>query len=148
GVRRVRAGAVLLVLASRPAVADEVPPVRRAILDNGLRLVISEYHELPLVEFYVMVGAGAAQDPPGKAGLATLTADTLHRGAGSLSAEALARAVDALGGRLAAVAGTEASMVTGEFLAKDFTAGLDLLRHGLLDPPFAPDAAARPPGEQ
>jgi len=147
-VKTLLAGAVLLVLASRPAVADEVPPVRRAILDNGLRLVISEYHELPLVEFYVMVGAGAAQDPPGKAGLATLTADTLHRGAGSLSAEALARAVDALGGRLAAVAGTEASMVTGEFLAKDFTAGLDLLRQVLLDPTFARDEVRRAREEQ
>jgi len=86
--------AAVLLLALGPAAADEVPRVRRATLDNGLRLVVSEYHELPLVEFYVMVGAGAAQDPPGKAGLAALTADTLHRGAGSLSAEALARAVD------------------------------------------------------
>ena len=140
--------AAVLLLALRPAAADEVPRVRRATLDNGLRLVVSEYHELPLVEFYVMVGAGAAQDPPGKAGLAALTADTLHRGAGSLSAEALARAVDSLGGRLGAAAGTEGSMVTGEFLAKDFGAGLDLLRQVLLDPTFARDEVRRAREEQ
>ena len=140
--------AAVLLLALRPAVADEVPQVRRATLDNGLRLVVSEYHELPLVEFYVMVGAGAAQDPPGKAGLAALTADTLHRGAGSLSAEALARAVDSLGGRLGAAAGTEASIVTGEFLAKDFSAGLDLLRQVLLEPTFARDEVRRAREEQ
>ncbi|TMA46381.1 MAG: insulinase family protein [Deltaproteobacteria bacterium] len=119
--------ALLVTLAARGGRSDELPPVRRATLDNGLRLVVSEYHELPLVEFYVMVGAGAAQDPPGKAGLAALTATTLRRGAGSLSAEALARAVDSLGGRLDATAGIEATVVSAEFLAKDFSTGLDLL---------------------
>ena len=140
--------ALLVTLAARGGRSDELPPVRRATLDNGLRLVVSEYHELPLVEFYVMVGAGAAQDPPGKAGLAALTATTLRRGAGSLSAEALARAVDSLGGRLDATAGIEATVVSAEFLAKDFSTGLDLLRQVLLDPTFARDEVRRAREEQ
>jgi hypothetical protein len=76
--------ALALVLAAHAHAADELqlPPVTRVTLDNGLRLVIAEYHELPLVEFHVIVGAGSAQDPAGKEGLAALTASTLDQGAG------------------------------------------------------------------
>ena len=100
--------ALALVLAAHAHAADELqlPPVTRVTLDNGLRLVIAEYHELPLVEFHVIVGAGSAQDPAGKEGLAALTASTLDQGAGHRSADELARAIESLGGRLDATPGT------------------------------------------
>ena len=69
-----------------PAAPLQLPPVTRLTLDNGLRLLVAETHEVPLVEFYGMLGAGAAQDPEGKEGLAALTADAITRGAGDLSA--------------------------------------------------------------
>jgi zinc protease len=125
-----RVVALALALAGTAIAADEVklPPVTRATLDSGLRVLVAEYHELPLVEFYLIVGAGAAQDPPGKEGVAALTAGTLTRGTGRLSAEELARAIESLGGRIDATPGTDGTIITGEFLAKDFSAGLDLLR--------------------
>jgi zinc protease len=142
--------ALALVLAAHAHAADELqlPPVTRVTLDNGLRLVIAEYHELPLVEFHVIVGAGSAQDPAGKEGLAALTASTLDQGAGHRSADELARAIESLGGRLDATPGTEGTIVTGEFLAKDFAAGLDLLRSVLLEPTFARDEVRRARDEQ
>jgi len=132
------------------AEADDLrlPPVTRATFDNGLRVQVAEYHELPLVEFYLIIGAGAAQDPAGKEGLAALAAAALRRGAGRLSAETLARAIESLGGRIEATAGTEGTTVTGEFLARDFAAGLDLLRQVLLDPTFARDEIRRAREEQ
>src|SRR5207244_1963370 len=104
----VKALALLLVLAAPAFAADDLrlPPVTRATFDNGLRVLVVEYHELPLVEFHLIVGAGAAQDPPGKEGLAALTAGTLTRGTGKLSADDLARALDSLGGRISASPGT------------------------------------------
>jgi zinc protease len=148
-VRR-RALLLVVLLAGLARAADDLdlPPVTRATLENGLRVVVAEYHELPLVEFYVMVGAGAAQDPPGKDGLAALTAATLTRGTDALSAEALARAIESLGGQLEAAAGTDATIVSGEFLAKDFAAGLDLLRQVILEPAFARDEVRRAREEQ
>jgi zinc protease len=146
----VRALALLLVLAAPALAADDLrlPPVTRATFDNGLRVLVAEYHELPLVEFHVIVGAGAAQDPPGKEGLAALTAGTLTRGAGKLSADALARAIESLGGRISATPGTDGTIVTAEFLSSDFAAGLDLLRQVLLDPAFARDEVRRQRDEQ
>ena len=126
----------------------KLPPVTRATLDNGLRVLVAEYHELPLVEFYVIVGAGAAQDPAGKDGLASLTASSLKRGAGKLSAEELAKAIESLGGQIGAAAGTDGTIVNGEFLAGDFAAGLDLLRQVLTQPTFARDEVRRARDEQ
>ncbi len=140
---RAAAALVLLLAVSAPADQLQLPPVTRITLDNGLRLIVAEAHEVPLVEFYVMVGAGAAQDPPGKEGLAALTADALTRGAGTLSAEDFARTVESLGGTLAAAAGTDGSIVSGEFLREDFATGLDLLRLVLRAPTLAPDEIRR-----
>jgi len=146
----VSALALLLALAAPALAADELrlPPVMRATFDNGLRVLVAEYHELPLVEFHLIVGAGAAQDPAGKEGLAALTAGTLTRGTGKLSADELARAIDGLGGRISATPGSDGTIVTAEFLSKDFRAGLDLLRQVLLDPAFARDEVRRRRDEQ
>jgi zinc protease len=144
-------GLALLAALVFPALAAadlRLPPITRTTLDNGLRVLVAEYHELPLVEFHLIVGAGAAQDPPGKEGLGALTAGTLTRGTGKLSAEELARAIETLGGRIAASPGTDGTIVTAEFLSKDFAAGLELLRQVLLEPAFAPDEVRRQRDEQ
>lgn len=141
----------LLAALAVPALATadfRLPPITRATFDNGLRVLVVEYHELPLVEFHLIVGAGAAQDPPGKEGLGALTAGTLTRGTSKLSAEDLARAIETLGGRIAANPGTDGTIVTAEFLTKDFAAGLELLRQVLLEPSFAPDEVRRQRDEQ
>jgi zinc protease len=135
--------AVLVPVLASAAESLKLPPVTRVTLENGLRVIVAEQHEVPLVEFYVMVGAGAAEDPTGKEGLAALTADALTRGAGTLDAEAFARAVESLGGTLDAAAGTDGTIVNGEFLRDDFPAGLDLLRLALREPTFARDEVRR-----
>jgi len=126
----------------------KLPRVTRAIFDNGLHVVVAEYHELPLVEFNLIVGAGAAQDPRGKEGVAAVTANALRRGAGKRSAEELARAIESLGGRISTTPGTDGTIITAEFLRDDFAAGLDLLRQVMLDPKFARDEVRRARDEQ
>jgi zinc protease len=141
----------LLALAAAPVRAAEeleLPPVTRVTLENGLRLVVAELNELPLVEFYAMVGAGAAQDPVDKAGLASLTAASATRGAGDLDAEAFARAVESLGGGVEAAAGTDGTIVNAEFLSEDFERGLELLGLVLREPTFAGDEVRRARDQQ
>src|SRR5205823_1061282 len=94
--------------------------------------------------------AGEADGGRARAGpvLAALTAGTLTRGTGKLSADELARAIDSLGGRISASPGTDGTIVTAEFLSQDFAAGLDLLRQVLLDPAFARDEVRRRRDEQ
>jgi len=141
---------LLLVGANLAQAAEElaIPPVVRTTLPNGLRVVVAEYHELPLVDTVVFVGAGAAQDPPDKAGLAALTAGTLKHGAGSRSAEELAVAIESLGGIINAQSGTDATVITSEFLARDIDTGMALLRDVIRDPTFKRDEVRRVRDEQ
>jgi len=140
----------LLVVAALAHAADELvlPAITRTTLPNGLRVVVAEYHELPILNVAVFVGAGAAQDPQGKEGVAMLTASSLRRGAGGLSAEELAEAIESLGGSIGATAGTDATVVAAEFLAADLDRGLDLLRRVLRDPELARDEVRRARDEQ
>lgn len=152
-LRCVAAGVLLAVamLPGGPGRADDevrLPAIARETLPNGLRVAVARTRELPLVEMTVMIGAGAAQDPAGQEGLATLTAATLTRGAGTLDAEALAVAVDSLGGTISAAAGTDGTVVSAEFLADDVDRALELLRLVLREPRFDKDEVRRAREEQ
>ncbi|HWP64609.1 MAG TPA: pitrilysin family protein [Candidatus Limnocylindria bacterium] len=137
-MRRWLAACLLLVPALGLAAPEvRLPPVYRTTLANGMRLVVAEHHELPLFAVTVFVGAGTAQDPPELLGLAQLTAETLLRGAGAWDAPALARAVEDLGGTLDAVAGYDATILSGDFLAEDLDAGIAILRAVLREPRLA-----------
>ena len=113
-----------------PAAAVRMPKVTERVLPNGLTVLVSEYHSLPIMRFHLLVPGGGAYDPAGKEGVAELTAALLDQGTTRRSAEELAREVEFLGGDLGADAGTDFSTVSGEFLSKDLDAGLDLFsRH-------------------
>jgi zinc protease len=77
-----------------------------------------------------------------------LTASALKRGVDGLSAEALAEKIESLGGIIGAQAGTDATVVTAEFLSRDLTAGLDLLRRVLREPELAREEVRRARDEQ
>jgi len=142
--------ALLLGWATLAGAAEELrlPSIERTTLKNGLRLVVAEYHELPLWNVVMFVGAGAAQDPAGKEGVAMLTASALRRGAGGMSAEAVADAIESLGGSIGATSGTDATIVAAEFLSDDVDKGLDLLKKVVREPGFADDEVRRVREEQ
>lgn len=113
-----------------------LPPVSETTLDNGLRLLAVEYHELPLVTFAAVIPAGSALDPRGREGVAHLTASLLTRGTGTRDAMEMAEEIEFLGGSLSADTGRDFAIVSGEFLVKDIEAALQLFRDVLLGPVF------------
>ena len=123
-----------------------MPAVTERVLPNGLTILVSEYHTLPIMRFYLLLPGGAAFDPAGKEGTADLTADLLEQGTQRRSAEQLAGEVEFLGGDLGAAAGTDFATVSGEFLSKDLDAGLDLFSDMVLHPAFRPDELRRAQG--
>ena len=52
----------------------------RRTLSNGLELMIVERHELPIVTVDLIVKSGETSTPPGKEGLASITASLLDEG--------------------------------------------------------------------
>ena len=83
----------------------KLPPIQHDTLSNGLPVLLLEKHQVPLVQVDLVVRAGAVDDPRGKAGRASMTADLLTQGAGLRNALQFADAVDLLGARLDAESG-------------------------------------------
>ena len=111
-----------------------VPPHERIVLGNGMTVVIAPRRDVPLVSFQLLLRGGALCDPPGKAGVAALTAALLDKGAGRRHARAFAEAVENVGGSFMAAAGPEAISVHGQFLRTHQELMLRLLADAVMAP--------------
>lgn len=120
-----------------------MPAHERIVLPNGLTLLIVPRRELPLVAFQLLLRGGALGDPVGRAGVASLTAGLLDKGAGERDAAAFAHSVEGAGGSFAASAGPECISVSGQFLAHDQELMLELLADAVMAPRFAAAEFAR-----
>lgn len=92
---------------------------------------------LPIVSVGLSFRSGSACDPPGKDGLARVTARMIRRGAEGLPAEKIEETVDALGGELAADVGVSSSGVHFEVIRRNLDPMVDLISALLARPAFA-----------
>jgi predicted Zn-dependent peptidase len=88
--------------ASGPAPGLKLPAIQKRQLSNGLPVWLVELHEVPVAQVNLLVLGGSADDPPGKYGVANLTASMLVEGAGTKSSLEIADAIDFLGADLSA----------------------------------------------
>ncbi len=116
----------------------KLPPIQHFKLSNGLPVLLMERHEVPLVQINLLVNAGTADDPPGKPGLASMTAAMLTEGAGPRGSLELADAIDFLGARLSAVAGMHSFVITLHTPLTHLDSSLVLLSDVALHPTFPP----------
>jgi zinc protease len=119
------------------------PTVVERRLGNGAALLVSEQHNLPIVQVHVLIDAGGRHDPPQRGGLASLTAGLVTKGTEGRSAEEISDTIDFVGGALSAQAGMDYAAVSLKVLRKDLGLGLDLLAEVLLRPVFALDELER-----
>ena len=70
-------------LPSRPV---SFPPYELRTLPNGMQVIVVMHHEQPEVTMRLLVRAGAAYDPPGKGGTASLVGSLLNQGTTTRSA--------------------------------------------------------------
>ncbi|MBI4168405.1 MAG: insulinase family protein [Acidobacteria bacterium] len=117
-------------------------PARSVRLDNGLLLIARENRAARSIAARVVVEAGCAFDPPGKEGTAALLAGLLDRGAGNLSAEAIAEGFEFLGATYVARAQRDTLDIEIRLLSEHLPQILDRLRLLLVEPTF-PDEEVR-----
>ncbi len=131
----------LVLLLASPAAA--APLAHREVLPNGIVLLVAERPAVPLVAVRVLVRAGAAFDPPDRAGLANLTGALLTRGTAKRTGPALDAAIEFVGGSLEGGAGRDTITASLRVLKKDLPLGLDLLADVVLTPTFPQDEVTR-----
>ncbi len=116
----------------------KLKPVQHLKLSNGLPVILSEKHEVPLVQMSLVVKAGAVEDPQGKGGLASMTAAMMTEGAGTRTALELADAIDFLGADLRVTAGQHTTAVTLHTPLAKLDSALALMADVTLRPTFSP----------
>ena len=139
-IRRCRlALAFVAVLSAGTSLAQGVtlPEVRQVELDNGAVFILHEKRDVPLIAAEVTLRGGAVSDPEGRAGLASLFAGLLEKGAGDRDAASFAEAVAAVGGSLSAAAELEAITISADFMARDADLMVELLVDMLQRPALA-----------
>jgi zinc protease len=120
-----------------------LPPIQHLKLDNGLKILLMEKHDLPLVQLNLVVMAGSGMDPTGKIGLATMTADMLDEGAGSRDALELADAIDFLGADISTGSGRHTTVISLNTPTTRLDDALPLMADVALRPTFPPDELER-----
>jgi zinc protease len=83
----------MTALVSQQTVSRAVP-VQQIVSPGGVHAWLVEDYAVPLVSLEFAFKGGAAQDPAGKAGAATMLAGLLDEGAGDLDSQAFQRALD------------------------------------------------------
>jgi len=83
-------------------------PVERT-LKNGLRVIVVEDRDMPLVSAQLLVKNGGEVDPPQLSGLADMTASLLTKGTKTRTAPQIADEIESLGGVITSGAGWDAS---------------------------------------
>ena len=119
-----------------PPAALKLPAIQKQKLSNGLPVWIVEMHEVPVAQVNLVVSSGTANDPPGKFGVASLTAAMLEEGAGGRSALELADAIDFLGADLGATSGIDSSAVRLHVPVARLAEALPLMADVALRPTF------------
>jgi zinc protease len=120
-----------------------MPAHEKVVLKNGLTVLLLVKHGVPLINISTIVKAGAASDPAGQEGLATITAGLLRKGTKTRTAQQFSTDLDYIGGTLEAEATSDYSVVNVEFLTKDLARGLELYSDALLHPTFPADETTK-----
>lgn len=127
----------LLIAAAGLATAQvRLPQYTHETLPNGAVLDVMVHKGVPLVTVQVLVKGGIESEPPELAGLSSITAELLRRGAGTRTADKFSEDLDFIGASLNARANAQATVIGADFMAKDADRALELLSDAVLRPTF------------
>ncbi|HEX8284067.1 MAG TPA: insulinase family protein [Pyrinomonadaceae bacterium] len=113
-----------------------LPAVQRRKLSNGLEVLVVEHHELPVVSLNLVMKTGAAGDPAGKAGLASLTADLLDEGTATRSALEISDQLARIGSTLQVSAGWDSTTAGMRTLTRHLDGALAIYADVIANPAF------------
>jgi zinc protease len=115
-----------------------LPKLEHASLRNGLKIVLAERHELPIVNFWLTLDAGYAADQFGLPGTAQAASALLTGGTKTRSALEINDELALLGAQLNAFSTLDVSVVNLSALKAKLDPSLALYADVILNPAFPP----------
>jgi zinc protease len=119
------------------------PEPSEQTLPNGLRVIVIERRESPLVAAQVIIKNGGEVDPPELAGLADMTANLLTKGTQSRDATKIAEEVESLGGSLESGARFDSSFATVGVMSAKIPQAMEILADVVRRPTFKSEEVER-----
>ncbi len=127
---------------SAPRAVNFPKPIEKT-LRNGLRVVVIEKKDDPLVAAQLLIKNGGEVDPPQLAGLAQMTANLLTKGTATRTAPQIAEAIEALGGALDSGAGWDSSSASFNVMSSKLAPAMEILADVARRPAFKPEEIER-----
>jgi zinc protease len=119
------------------------PKPAEQTLPNGLRVIVIERRESPLVSAQLLVKNGGEADPAELAGLADMTASLLTKGTQSRDATKIAQEVESLGGSLDSGARWDSSYAQVGVMSTKIQQAMEILADVVRHPTFKSDEVER-----
>jgi zinc protease len=114
----------------------KLPKLQRAKLSNGLKIILAERHEVPLVNFTLATDAGFASDASSSPGTANLAMQVLTDGTRTRDTLQISDELDLLGATLRGSSNLDLSFVSLSALTSKLDPSLDLFADVILHPSF------------
>jgi zinc protease len=105
-------------------------------LANGLRVVVVQRSEVPLITAQLLIKSGGEVDPADLSGAADMTATLLTRGTTTRTATQIAEAIEALGGSINSGARWDSSVVSVDVMSSRIGSALGILADVVRNPAF------------
>jgi zinc protease len=119
-----------------PAPQVSFPAVQRAVLSNGLKIMLAERHSIPVVHFSMMIDAGYAADQGALPGTASLAMNMLDEGTAKRTSLQISDELAMLGASLGAGSNLDTSSVSLTALKDKLDPSLDIYADVILHPAF------------
>jgi len=119
------------------------PKPAEETLPNGLRVIVVERHETPLISAQLLIKNGGEVDPPELAGLADMTANLLTKGTQTREATKIAEEIESLGGSLDSGARWDASFANVSVMSSKISQAMEILADVVRHPTFKSEEVER-----
>ena len=120
-----------------------LPVAKSFSLANGLKVYLTEEHELPVLSANLVTMAGGDNNPAGKAGLASYAARLLTEGTATRSSTEIANAAAQIGAGIGSGASMDSASVGISSLTNNTGPALELLSDVALHPAFKAEEVER-----
>ena len=114
----------------------DLPPIWDAQLENGVRLLAVPNTETPTVTIRAVFAMGQRDEPPGKAGLASLTVGMMQEATRQRSSAEFSEALERIGASVGVGSGQYETTVSLNVLSKHLDSGIELMMERMLEPAF------------